>query len=137
MKSFGLWYHKKDNVSDEPLFAVHANFWSESIRTASVKKRTPYLDIGIKIYNYKSVQDLIFQCPFNVEEKQLKDLSEKLENKSNAKLIFNTDCELETKNNYTLIKLDKNDISKDLLIFPMQQSVGNVYDIENKPSSVG
>ncbi len=138
MKSFGLWYKEKEGVNQEkPEFSLHVNFWSESIKTKKNKKRLldldkrlPYLDIGIKILNYSLIENVTFQCPFKIEKSQLIDLSDKLSKKRNANLIFNTDGEIETKDNYSLVKLDKNNSSQDLLIFPLEQSLDNIYKIE-------
>lgn len=131
MKSFGLWYQKREKENqEEPVFSLHVNFWSESIKTKKNKKRLPYLDIGIKISNYSSIKNATFQCPFKIDNSQLIDLSDKLSKKSNANLIFNIDGEIETKDNYSLVKLDKGDASQDLLIFPLKQSLGDVYKID-------
>lgn len=131
MKSFGLWYQGVDgNNQAEPVFSLHVNFWSESIKTKKNKKRLPYLDIGIKIFNYSSVKNVTFQCPFQIKENQIIDLSDKISKKKNANLVFNIDGEIETKDNYSLVKFNKDDLDQDLLIFPLKQSLGEVYKIE-------
>lgn len=132
MRSFGLWYKARpiENVTT-PKFSVHINFWSESIKTSKKKKSSPYLDIGIKIIDYRSLEMLIFHCPFIISEKELVDLSDKLSNKKNANIIFNTDGEIETRDQYSIMKLDKNSAGENLLIFPMEQNVGTVFDIQD------
>lgn len=134
MKSFGLWYQKNDGENlEKPLFSLHVNFWSESIKTKRNKKRSPYLDIGIKVSNYRNIKNVTFQCPFIISQSQLADLSDKLSKKSNANLIFNKDAEMATKDNYSLVKLegDNTDQGEVLLIFPLEQSIGEVYEIQN------
>ncbi len=134
MKSFGLWYekyeNKPDNTSnqdDELRFALHVNFWSlEDIKTTGDIKE-PYLDIGIKIVNYKSVKKLIFFCPFKLDSDSIQDLSEKFSKKSNANIIFNDDCEIETKDNYTIIQMSN---EERLLVFPLFTVIKNVCEVE-------
>lgn len=106
------------------------NFWSESIRTKKNSKRLPYLDIGIKLSNFFAVENATFQCPFKIKVDQLEDLSSKLLNKNNANLIFNTDVEIETKDNYAAVKFDKDGAKQELLIFPLDQSLGEVYKLD-------
>ena len=131
MKSFGLWYKQTGNSHiEDPIFSLHVNFWSESIKTKKSKKRTPYLDIGIKISNYHSIEKITFQCPFKFLKEQVFDLSDKLSKKDNANLIFNVDGEIETKDKYSLVKLDKSDTEKDLLIFPLKHDWEGVFTIE-------
>ena len=63
MKSFGMWYQEQNNQNlghKSPKFDLHVNFWSlEDIKTSS-GVREPYLDIGIKIENYKQLECLTF-----------------------------------------------------------------------------
>ena len=55
MESFGLWYKLVEDKDEEiPEFDLHVNFWFlGDILKGKVK--TPYLDIGIKIKNYKNL----------------------------------------------------------------------------------
>ena len=71
MKSFGLWYQKIKESDNEvetdheniPQFSLHVNFWSlEDIKTKE-NINTPFLDIGIKIKNYKQLDHITFYCP--------------------------------------------------------------------------
>ena len=132
MKSFGLWYQDITNQQENqdipvPKFCLHVNFWSlEDIKTSD-NITTPYLDIGIKIENYHSLENFIFYCPFTLKEDDIIDLSNKLETKNNANIIFNTECDIQTKDNYTIIELT--DKSERLLVFPLKQVVGDVYEL--------
>lgn len=78
--------------------------------------KNPYLDIGIKISDYKLLKQLTFYCPFKIESNGIKDLSGIVSQKSNANIIFNDDCEIETKDNYTIVQLSN---SERLLVFPI------------------
>lgn len=162
MKSFGLWYekcenklnyisrekensnHTGENISvlkeedakkdDELHYALHVNFWSlEDIKTNGNIKE-PYLDIGIKIDNYKSLKKLVFFCPFKLGKDCIQDLSEKFSIKSNANIIFNDDCEIETKDNYTIIQLTT---KERLLVFPLFTVINNVCEVEEIQNSEG
>ncbi len=123
MDSFGLWY-KVDNEEktlQKTTFEMHINLWSK------LKEET-YLDIGIKILNYKEINELIFLCPFYLDQSNIFDLSEKIKTKENIDLILNNDADVETKENYVVIK-DHEKKCK-YLIFPLKQAVENVQVIE-------
>ena len=95
------------------------------------KVKNPYLDIGIKIQNYKNLSNLVFSFPFHVPQKNLVDLASKMSVKNNASIVFNEECEIETQKEYTLIKIpgkEKTD-DKKLLIFPLEQAVENIYEL--------
>lgn len=133
MKSFGLWYLKSTNVEQEynheSEFDLHVNFWSLEDYKHSNNNIVPCLDIGIKIYIYKLIDKLTFFCPFQVEKNDIIDLAEKMSTKNNASIIFNTDCEIHTKDNYTIIELETNE---HLLVFPLNQVIKDVFSINNE-----
>lgn len=155
MKSFGIWYEKYSNETatnsveakhaendlkeigiskEEPQFALHVNFWSlEDIKTAGNIK-DPYLDIGIKISNYKQVKTLVFYCPFILAQTGIQDLSDKFEKKSNANIVFNDDCEIETKDNYTIIQMSN---GMKLLAFPLFKVMKNVCNVHQVREASG
>lgn len=149
MKSFGLWYliNKHTDDSNEnttettdimtstehgilktrkPEFDLHVNFWSLEDYKHIDNECVPCLDIGIKINGYKLLNKLTFFCPFKVEANDIKDLSDKMSTKNNANIIFNTDCEIHTKDNYTIIELEK----ENLLVFPLNQVIKDVYSLQ-------
>lgn len=130
MKSFGMWYQEQNNQNlghKSPKFDLHVNFWSlEDIKTSS-GVREPYLDIGIKIENYKQLECLTFFCPFEVDAKEIEDLSEKMSLKDNANIIFNDDCEIETKDNYTIVQMPD---EQRLLAFPLFTGMKGICTVE-------
>lgn len=153
MKSFGLWYLAKSNEGDaldgnsglseensrlniknketaeedeKPKFDLHVNFWSLEDYKHIDSEEIPCLDIGIKICKYKLIDRLTFFCPFKVDKKDIKDLANKLTTKNNANIIFNKDCEIQTKDNYTIIELEK----EKLLVFPLDQVIKEVYSVQ-------
>lgn len=154
MKSFGLWYlvnkEKQDQQystelknqinnsqkqsgntaaeqNDPPEFDLHVNFWSLEDYKHMDSKIVPCLDIGIKIKKYRSIEKLTFFCPFTVMRNDVLDLADKMSTKNTANIIFNTDCELHTKDNYTIIELGH----EQLLIFPLNQVIKDVYSIQS------
>lgn len=137
MKSFGLWYKEippKNKTNDDSKFALHVNFWSlEDIETDE-NIGEPYLDIGIKITNYENVEKMTFFCPFNLDKNCIQDLSEKFSKKNNANIIFNDDCEIETKDNFTIIKMSNRE---KLLIFPLFRVIKNICKVETIEDSDG
>lgn len=131
MESFGLWYKLVEDKDDKiPEFDLHVNFWFlGDILKGKVKN--PYLDIGIKIKNYKNLSNLVFSFPFQVPQKSLVDLASKMSVKNNASIVFNEECEIETQKEYTLIWIPKKGKTdgKKLLIFPLEQTVENIYEL--------
>lgn len=157
MKSFGLWYQRKDynltskqsSNSDnpqnivkedqkqsfaEPEFSLHINFWSlEDIKVGAEvnNPKIPYLDIGIKIKKYEYLDKLFFYCPFMLQDKEIEDLSGKLSEKDNASMIFNKECKVFIDEAYTSVELENKDVKKEkLLLFQMKESVKDIFKIE-------
>lgn len=157
MKSFGLWYQKVDDndyekskvrnnftaldvkagENDSGLkspFSLHVNFWSLEDIKNSDNVNVPYLDIGLKINDYSAIKEVVFYCPFVLDKNGIIDLSDKLANKNNASIIFNADCEIQTKDSYTIVEVDDDE---KLLIFPLKQVVGEVFSIEPVQNGTG
>lgn len=129
MRSFGLWYKKVKETDKTPIFSMHINFWSESVKMDS---EVPDLDVGIKIKDFIGVDELIFHCPFLFGEQDVLDLIPKLCVKENANIVFNTDGEIHTKNSYTVYSFVKDDEKEQLVLFPLNQDFGKIYTIKNE-----
>lgn len=162
MKSFGLWYKKKDGKANcvlsqskpinaasqaapasrllssalgrnkgatEPKIDLHVNLWflGDIQRKSS---RESFLDIGLKIENYNQIEKLTFHCPFQLTSENISDLSEKLNIKENANIIFNEDCEIETKDSYTIVNLSKESSLQSLLVFPLDQAISDIFILQ-------
>lgn len=124
MRSFGLWYKHSNESNNIPVFSVHINFWSESVKKDS---GTPDLDVGIKIKNFRSVNELIFHCPFVIVEREVKDLASKLCKLENANIVFNTDGVIQAKKPYSVYSFKKNENEENLLLFPLIQDLEGIY----------
>lgn len=151
MQSFGLWYEPNynNNTNDDMKISLHVNLWSlEDIRIKDTNYvKEPFLDIGIKIESYRAIDNLIMHCPFIINPEDIIDLSPKLLRKENASIIFNRDCEITTKDSYTIVEINKSNKDKkdkeenkqenieenieELLIFPLDQPVLEVFSIQN------
>ena len=120
MESFGCWYKKiiedgnlprdcsssQEETPQTPDFDVHVNFWFlNDILKQKVKK--PYLDIGIKIGDYRELLNVVFSFPFQLTKENIVDLAPMMSTKGNASLVFNEECEIETKNRYTIVQIPK------------------------------
>lgn len=148
MKSFGLWYQRKiedKEISENAVtqenreaivsdISLHVNFWSLEDIPTSENTSTPYLDIGLKISNYYNLENVVFYCPFVLEKKFIRDLSNKLAEKNNASIIFNADCEIQTKDSYTIVEVSE---SEKLLIFPLEQVIADVFSVESVQNGNG
>ena len=119
----------------KPEFHLHVNFWSFEDIDNTEGIENPRLDIGLQIKNYHLLDNVTLHCPFSIKEKDVIDLSSKLESKSNACIIFNAECEIETKDSYTIIDLTE---KKDkLLVFPLEQVIEDVYKVETSDKKKG
>lgn len=146
MRSFGLWYkgvsvveniNKNENENKnikkvEPIFDIHINFWSESVKKDG---KVPNLDVGIKIKNFRVIDELVFHCPFIIVKSEVKDLVPKLYNRDNANLIFNVNGNVVTKESYYIYNLEKKENNEKMLLFPLNQDLGEIYylnEVDNK-----
>lgn len=127
MRSFGLWYKNTEESEKEPVFSVHINFWSESVKKDS---GTPDLDIGIKIKNFRCINEIRFHCPFVVKEDEITDLFSKLSKIYNANMIFNTEGAVQTKESYSVYSFQKSGKEENLLLFPLNQDIDNIYSLD-------
>ena len=100
MESFGCWYKLEEGLQDNdeknqiPDFGLHVNFWflSDILKN---KIECPYLDIGIKIKNYRGLSNLIFSFPFCVQKENIIDLAPMMSTKDNASIVFNEETSYE------------------------------------------
>lgn len=140
---------KKNSESEvedkEPQYSLHVNFWSlEDIRIKDIANnknslkehlKTPYLDIGIKIKDYSKLDSVTFYCPFVLKLEEMFDLSPKLGTKNNASIIFNSDCEIETKDSYAIVNISE--YNEKLLVFPLEQVIKDVFQIKRDERNDG
>ncbi len=124
MRSFGLWYKNNEKGEENPVFSVHINFWSESVKS---DKRAPDLDVGLKIKNFRCIDEVRFHCPFFIEENEVIDLVPKLSKIENANIVFNTDGSIQTKKSYSVYSFEKDRVREDLLLFPLNQDLEDIY----------
>lgn len=131
MRSFGLWYKKTETCddADKPIFSVHVNFWSESVKT---EKKSPALDIGIKIKKFRSVDEVVFHCPFSIEESEVIDLVPKLYDIKNANIVFNIDGTMNIKESFSVYSFEKKSNKEEIILFPLIQSIEGIYAINHK-----
>lgn len=138
MESFGFWYKlnsaqkgpdyldQKKETLEQPTIDLHVNFWFLG-DIPKHKTNQPYLDIGVQISQYKGLENIIFSFPFMLPDENIEDLAPKMSSKENASIVFNEECEIETKSEYTVVSIPDKD---KLLIFPLDQAVEGIYNIE-------
>ena len=124
MESIGLWYKKDENINEIAEFDIHINLWNIS---NNKKHQEPFIDIGIGINNYKSIDELIMLIPFKLDLSDIIDLYDYIKKPDVARLVFNEiGCETESKNKYFILKIDNNRIK--LLV--------SIKDIENQSKGI-
>lgn len=102
MESFAFWYKKKINSDNAATLSaiLHFNLWCEcgwdrekKKHKASRKGKNPFLDIGFKIINLKSADELYFFLPFSIPEDQklehIEDLGCKFKETALVDALFN------------------------------------------------
>ena len=127
MRSFGLWYKDTGNIGESPSFSVHTNFWSESVKS---DKSGPDLDVGLKVCNFRKLDEVRFHCPFNIEENEIRDLVPVLSKIENANIVFNADGSMNAKESYSVYSFEKDGCKEELLLFPLNQGLDNIYFLE-------
>lgn len=127
MRSFGLWYKDTGNYEESPSFSVHINFWSESVNN---DKDSPDLDVGLKVCNFSNIDEVRFHCPFNIEDNEITDLVPVLSKIENANIVFNADGSINSKESYSVYTFEKDGCREDLLLFPLNQDLENIYYLE-------
>lgn len=118
MRSFAFWYEGKDSVKENLEAVLNFNLWSE----CGWEDKNSVLDIGFKIKNLASANELFFFCPFKVEIGNIDDLGCKFDKAELLCALFNEDytstseqgtkfIDVRSKNNSTTLffiyKLDK------------------------------
>lgn len=85
-KTFSFAYKplaEKCQEGNEPEFSAHINIWNLADR-----KSKPFIDFGLHIQNFRSVEAICFTAPFHIKKADIVDLSWKLKDKE-IQLIFN------------------------------------------------
>ena len=129
MRSFGLWYKNTEQGGEAPSFSVHINFWSETVKS---DKSAPDLDVGLKICNFRNIEEVRFHCPFILDENDITDLVPILSKIENANIVFNTDGSIYSKESYSVYTFEKDGVREDLLLFPLNQDLQDVYFLDEE-----
>lgn len=84
MDSFGLWYQSRAESSNLKV-DFHVNLWDF---TKKKDEGNFFVDFGIKISGFKSIDKIKFLIPFKIEDKEIIDLSRVLK-EDEVQIIFN------------------------------------------------
>lgn len=102
MESLGIWYQHNDN-NEETSVDFHINLWN----LYEKKKLKPFIDFGIVVNNFRSIDNISFLIPFHVEPKDIMDLFEYVKTPQVSRLIFNEEeCEIESISQYYGIRIN-------------------------------
>lgn len=85
MRSFALWYSKKNKESTETNEAnVHVNLWDKG-----KNKQSYCFDFGVLIEDIRNIESVLLYVPFKTEKSQIKDLGAVISNNQLVNAIFN------------------------------------------------
>ncbi|WP_140456885.1 MULTISPECIES: hypothetical protein [Priestia] len=78
IKTYAVWYEKKEQTSNDPEIDVHFNLWQLPIKQKGVsklmEKNDVFLDIGLMIRDVTNVKSMKLFFPFHISQEQLIDL---------------------------------------------------------------
>ncbi|MDE7290839.1 MAG: hypothetical protein K2N58_02230 [Treponemataceae bacterium] len=118
MRSFAFWYERNDPVKEELKAVLHFNLWSE----CGWEDKNSVLDIGFKITNLASANELSFFCPFKVEIKNIDDLGCKFDNAELLCALFNEDYTCTSEQGTKFINVNpKNNNDKPFCIYKLDR----------------
>lgn len=122
MKSIGIWYEV--NNEELPQLEIHINLWN--LRKG--KKNTfPFMDFGIGIPDFRKIEELDILLPFDINKSEIIDLYKYVKDPDTARLIFNeVECEVSSKDRYSVIKSDSFDNSKLLISIKSESELYSV-----------
>ena len=139
-KSFSIFYKEKKKDKDKDItnsnkaeFMVHVNVWN-----VSDKGGLPFIDFGLLINHYKSLDSIYFTSPFQVKVDDIEDLSHIMK-ENEIQLIFNN-----SKFSYKQIEGSiyagfLNEKKETVLLFPIKSDNGDFlqYISKNENGSNG
>ena len=120
MESFGIWYKVSEDLP-KPSVDLHINLWN--IEKNYDKVIEPFIDFGLVIKDFRSINQIQFLFPFDFGENDFEDLFDKVKNNEIARLIFNDNCDTSSKRDYHYILNSEDEIKK--LIVKLKNDAGN------------
>ena len=118
-KSFGFFYKCKENSTIEAEFAAHVNVWNISDK--------PFIDFGLLVKNYKSLDSIYFMAPFKIEQENIDDLSHVLK-EDEIQLIFNNSKFSYKQIAETIYHGYQNEENKTLLFLPIKNDKSELLE---------
>lgn len=127
MRSFAIWYKRKENQNNNKEVGVdiHVNLWESKI--CSDDDSRVYIDFGLMVDDVEPIEELYIYCPFGVDIKNIEDVGHRIiENDILVGAIFNDNYHAESgiprrliitpdnkdKKSFTIYEFDiKNDLS--------------------------
>ena len=125
MRSFAIWYKRKENHDKDAKVDIHVNLWESKI--CSDDDSRVYIDFGLMVDDVEPIEELYIYCPFDVDNNDIEDVGHRIiENDILVGAIFNDNYQAisgiprrliitphnESKSPFTIYEFDiKNDIS--------------------------
>ena len=127
MQSFAVWCRKNDPRKDSQYtLDLHVNLWD-------LTYESPYIDFGIKIKNFRDLDQICVQIPFYITKSEIEDLSIKLKKESIAYLVFNDDCKVISDRHFIKIQLSPESSDNHLLLYVLEDN--NYIILNNQDGS--
>ena len=125
MRSFAIWYKRKETHDKDVKVDIHVNLWESKI--CSDDDSRVYIDFGLMVDDVEPIEELYIYCPFGVDTNDIEDVGHRIiENDILVGAIFNDNYHAESgiprrliitpdnkdKVPFTIYELDiKNDLS--------------------------
>ena len=77
MRSFGVWYSKKDaeetmGTLDKFSVDLHINLWDIGYGRAERNENFPFIDIGLNIRGFREIDSIFFKFRLRLKKKRLR-----------------------------------------------------------------
>lgn len=122
-EGFAFWLETRDRINCS--LDVHINEWF------SPKEQT-FMDIGLRVYSANSIDKIGIFIPFLINEEEITDLFDQMSDKNISRIIFNSDCKINSSTAESITEIKYNDREENLVELSLLSfSTQEVYDDNN------
>lgn len=140
MRSFAIWYDKKNNANaSSPDIQIHINLWEKNI--CGGKRGEVCLDFGLLVHDIEFVSCVKLYCPFDVKKEDIEDLGTRIhEHIGLVNAIFNEDYSPQKITpRYLRVQVPesrRNKLKDDFFIYQLDENNFSVPDEKNNKGTI-